>query len=213
MENKELFKNGKPYITKNPFKKGYSKIFWDLANPNPHDGMSKPISMKKCMKAELPPFGNGASWARGDSGLGRYYNVVRHKKGGGSTSVESVQLMGYNQEWFNPKISKEVRDYYKDAPCVMSGTLANIEIDHKDGRKEDNALHDTQTVDDFQPLHKSMNIRKREVCTKCKDSGLRFDAKVLGFNISTSEGDLNYHGTCVGCFWYDPIAFRKGVSK
>ncbi len=213
MENK-LFRKGKPYIDTNPFRKDSNSYkFWDLASPNPHDGMSKPISMKKCIKAGLPPFKNGGGWARNDSGLGKYYDVKKHKVGGNSTSITSVQLNGYKEEWFNPKITKEVRDHFKDHPCVVLGTTSNPEIDHKDGRKEDYALHDTQTIDDFQPMHKSTNDAKREFCNKCKDSGIRFDATTLGFPTSHTFGDIEYHGTCMGCYWYDPQQFIKDMYE
>ncbi len=69
----------------------------------------------------------------------------------------------------------------------------------------------TQTLDDFQPLSKPANDAKRQICKKCKETNLRFDAKNLGYNISFIYGDIHYNEDlkCKGCFWYDPLEFRK----
>jgi hypothetical protein len=56
-----------------------------------------------------------------------------------------------------------------------------IEIDHKDGRKNDLHISDlhTQKIDDFQPLCKAANEVKRQICKKCKETDKRWDAKNL----------------------------------
>ena len=87
----------------------------------------------------------------------------------------------------------------------------------KDGRKKDSRVLNTRTqrIDDFQPLSKPANDAKRQFCKKCKETGNRYDAKLLGYNISVMEGSIKYSEKlgCVGCFWYDPIAFRKELVK
>ncbi len=97
--------------------------------------------------------------------------------------------------------------------CGVRGNSENtqIEIDHKDGRKDDLRVSDlnTQTFDDFQALCKACNDKKRQICKKCKESGYRFDAtKIPGNRYPFYEGAFEYDG-CVGCYQYDPIQYRK----
>lgn len=100
--------------------------------------------------------------------------------------------------------------------CAMCGARGNsentqIEVNHKDGRKDDPRVSDsnTQTFDDFQVLCKACNDKKRQICKKCKESGYRFDAtKILGNYYSFYEGETEYDG-CVGCYQYDSIQYRK----
>ncbi len=81
--------------------------------------------------------------------------------------------------------------------CGACGNSENtqIEIDHKDGRKDDLRVSDlnTQTFDDFQALCKACNDKKRQICKKCKESGYRFDAtKIPGNRYPLSmRGRLN----------------------
>ena len=116
-------------------------------------------------------------------------------------------------------IRKEIRDFYKDKNCVMLGvhgfsTNTRIEIDHKDGRKNDPRVsnQETQTLSDFQPLCKAANDVKRHICSKCKETDIRWDAKnILGNPYSFYEGDEHYSEElgCVGCYQYDPVEYRK----
>ena len=91
-----------------------------------------------------------------------------------------------------------------------------IEADHKNGRYNDDRIKSvkTQTIDDFQPLLRKMNVKKREICKKCEDIGIRFDAKAFGYNKSYTRGDKFHDGTkngCFGCFWHDVLDFRKNL--
>jgi hypothetical protein len=54
-----------------------------------------------------------------------------------------------------------------------------IEIDHKDGRKNDKRISDleTQRIEDFQPLCKAANDIKRQICKKCRETNKRWNAK------------------------------------
>mgnify|MGYP001221617616 FL=1 len=89
-----------------------------------------------------------------------------------------------------------------------------IEIDHKDGRKDDHRISDTKTqkLEDFQPLTKAANDAKRQICKRCKKTAKRWNAKNLKGNpYPFYEGDENYTKElgCVGCYQYDPVAYRK----
>jgi len=88
-----------------------------------------------------------------------------------------------------------------------------IEVDHKDGRKDDWRVSDpkTQQLDDFQPLCRAANLIKREICKKCKETDIRWDAKnIKGNPYSFYKGDKQYTKElgCVGCYQYDPVKYR-----
>ena len=84
----------------------------------------------------------------------------------------------------------------------------------KDGMKDDWRLNDKemQKIEDFQPLSKTANDAKRQHCKKCLETGKRYNAKKLGYSESYTFGNEKSK-TCVGCYWYDPIAFNKEISK
>ncbi|RVZ00555.1 restriction endonuclease [Helicobacter pylori] len=131
--------------------------------------------------------------------------------------MDRIRLNGYKTRGvFNQSIRQNIKNYYKQQCCAMCGVCGNsentqIEVDHKDGRKDDLRVSDlnTQTFDDFQALCKACNDKKRQICKKCKESGYRFDAtKIPGNRYPFYEGVAEYDG-CVGCYQYDPIQYRK----
>jgi len=153
---------------------------------------------------------NGGSWCRSDGPLGKYFNISRVKRKG---KIDSVQLVGFKQNDFTGKIDSRIVEAYKNDKCrVLAVGGKFIEIDHKDGRKHDFKLHDNQTIEDFQPLHKTCNVAKRQHCKVCVETGVRFDATQLGFSQKQTLGTEEYHGSCIGCYWHDPELFVKTIS-
>jgi len=74
----------------------------------------------------------------------------------------------------------------------------------------------TQTIDDFQPLCKAANDIKRQICKKCKETNIRWSAKnIKGNSYDFYQGDEKYTDElgCVGCYQYDPVAYRKESIK
>lgn len=110
-------------------------------------------------------------------------------------------------------IRKDIRDKISKGYCAALGTQAQLEVDHKDGRKDSWVVNDValQRLEDFQALHKTANVVKRNVCGACERTNQRFDARSLGFPCGWTEGGGQYQGTCRGCFWYDPVAFRASL--
>lgn len=97
----------------------------------------------------------------------------------------------------------------------VNGSSENttIEVDHKDGRKNDMRVSDpsTQRLEDFQPLCKAANDIKRQICKNCKANDKRWDARNIDGNpYSFYKGDENYTDElgCVGCYQYDPVEYR-----
>ena len=156
---------------------------------------------------------NGGDWCRSNqSYLGKKYNIIREKRGG---SIFSVKIDGFNkQTTINSSIRSYISSSIQKKRCVILDISTNIECDHKDGMKDDWRLNDksNQSINDFQPLSKAANDAKRQHCKMCKKIGKRYDAKRLGYSHSFIYGNENSK-TCVGCYWYDPIAFNEEISK
>ncbi|MBR1959821.1 MAG: hypothetical protein IKA34_04535 [Bacteroidales bacterium] len=139
-------------------------------------------------------------------------------------SIDGVRLNGFRtDETFNQSIRKDIKDYYKEQRCVMLGVKGfsentKIEVDHKDGRKDDWRVSNpmTQSYDDFQPLCKAANDVKRQICKECKLTNQRWDAtNIKGNPYPFYEGDKQYTDElgCVGCYQYDPVEYRKSCVR
>ncbi|MBQ7310058.1 MAG: hypothetical protein IJW88_00845 [Alistipes sp.] len=205
-----------------------TELFIKLASPN-EKGESRWVYATEFVGeyADLQ-LGNGGSWCRASSSLAKKYIVEFDKSITKGNSIDAVRLAGLRkEETFNQNIRQDIRDYYKGERCVMLGVRGfsentKIEIDHKDGRKEDWRVSNpaTQRLEDFQPLCKAANDVKRQICKECKLTGRRWNAQnIKGNPYPFYQGDDNYTEElgCVGCYQYDPVAYRKScvarVSK
>ncbi|MBR4064698.1 MAG: hypothetical protein IKK02_05505 [Tidjanibacter sp.] len=202
-----------------------TELFLKLATPN-DKGESRWVHTTEFTEeyADLQ-LGNGGSWCRASSSLAKKYIVEFDKSKTKGNSIDAIRLAGYREEKsFNQNIRKDIKDYYKNQRCVMLGVCGfsentKIEIDHKDGRKEDWRVSNpaTQMLEDFQPLCKAANDVKRQICKECKLTNKRWNAQNLKGNpYPFYEGDENYTNElgCVGCYQYDPVAYRmKSVAK
>lgn len=193
------------------------ELFLELARPD-ENGISRWVSKTEFVgKYKELMFQNGWSWGRADGQLAKKFVLERFPEHG---AIEKVRTNGFNtKEAFNQAIRDDIKEFYKNKPCVMlgiCGTSVNtrIEIDHKDGRKNDLRVSDkaTQKLEDFQPLCKAANDVKRQICKNCKETDKRWDAKNISGNpYSFYKGDENYTEDlgCVGCYQYDPVEYRK----
>lgn len=198
------------------------ELFLKLAKPN-KNGVSRWVNVNE-FNGEYKELqlGNGGSWCRKSSSLAKEYNVEFDKSITNGNSIDRIRLNEYNtNKSFNHNIRQDIKDYYKNQNCVMlgiNGTSENtkIEIDHKDGRKDDHRVSNlkTQKLEDFQPLSKAANDVKRQICKRCKETNKRWNAKNLKGNpFEFYYGDENYTEKvgCVGCYQYDPVEYRKTV--
>lgn len=181
------------------------KLFVEIVEPD-ENGYSKEISIEELASYE-PDFRttNGSQWSRTNSWLGKQYKIKKTYKG---NRVNTITLIGLQDKKEHHSIPKKVYDYYKGKTCVFTGSNDRIEIDHKDARYSKNYFE----LEDYQPVCKAMNDIKREICKKCKNCGKRPKGTALGFSYDylQEEETSNY---CKGCFYYDPIQFRKGFCK
>lgn len=199
-------------------------LFLKLARPDPN-GYSRWVDVKEFVgEYKVLQLGNGGSWCRRSSTLAKTYIVEFDKTKTKGNSIDAIRLCGFNKEnSFNQSIRADIKAYYKNKNCVMLGVNGKsentkIEIDHKDGRKDNMRISDisTQKIEDFQPLCKAANDIKRQICIKCKETNKRWDAKNISGNpYSFYEGDENYTNElgCVGCYQYDPVEYRKMSVK
>lgn len=199
-------------------------LFLELAKPN-EKGVSRWVDVTEFIgKYTKLRLGNGGSWCRKNSILARKYIVEFNKAKTKGNSIDSIRLNGFNSDdSFKQVIRKDIKDFYKTQNCVMLGINGSsentkIEIDHKDGRKEDLRVsnYQTQKFEDFQPLCKAANDVKRQICKRCKETNKRWDAKnIKGNPYSFYDGDENYTNElgCKGCYQYDPVEYRKTCTK
>ena len=198
------------------------ELFLKLAKPD-KNGFSRWVNVSE-FNGEYKDLqlGNGGSWCRKSSSLAKEYNVEFDKSITSGNSIDRIRLNGFNiDKSFNHNIRQDIKDYYKNQNCVMLGINGNsentkIEIDHKNGRKDDHRVSNlkTQKLEDFQPLSKAANDIKRQICKRCKETNKRWNAKNLKGNpFEFYYGDENYTEEvgCVGCYQYDPVEYRKTV--
>lgn len=190
--------------------KSLPQLFIELASPNEF-GVSRVCSKSEFIGeySELH-FTNGCNWMRGLRGKYKY-------RTSGKQNNWTIQLIGIDEEYSNRSIRKDILTEIRSRKCVHTGfsstTQNGIECDHKNGRYDDaNALDPSkQRLTDFQPLCRQANLQKRSDCKSCLLSGIRFDAKSLGYSKSVIKGNLNYEGFCEGCYWFDPIEFKRNL--
>ena len=140
-----------------------------------------------------------------------YYNKDKIDRGEGRFLVAFNTPMRVTDERYF-----DIREALRGRRCVVLGT-SKPEIDHKNGWKNDVRVMTpaTQRLEDFQPLSKAANDAKRQFCKECRKTGKRFDARRLGYPVGWYAGGEAHVGDtdgCIGCFWYDPIEFRRHLK-
>lgn len=194
-----------------------NELFLQLAKPD-SKGITRWVKITEFVGeyADLA-FGNGASWARKESTLAKKYIIEFDKTITPGNGIDAIRLNGFNDGNFSQHIKIEIKRAIRNRRCVVLGT-SNPEVDHKNGMKNEARVmrNEHQKLSDFQPLSKAANDAKRQFCKVCMQTGIRYDAKQLGYPISYYAGKENHNGeenACVGCFWYDPLEFRKHLKE
>lgn len=193
-----------------------TELFLELAQPN-DEGISRWVAVTEFVGkyAELK-LGNGASWARKESTLASQYIIEFDKSITAGNRIDRIRLMGKCDGDFSQYIRADIKNAIKKKCCVVLGT-SKPEVDHKNGMKNEGRVmrNEEQRLEDFQPLSKAANDAKRQFCKECRQSGIRFDAKLLGYPMSyyTGVAEHNHEETaCIGCYWYDPLEFKKHLT-
>lgn len=200
-----------------------TELFLELAKPDPVTGVSRWVSASEFTGkyADLA-LGNGLSWGRANSPLARKYKVEKDSSQTPGNRIDRIRLSGYRKdEAFSQTIRSDIKAAIRVKRCVICGAAGtsentSIEVDHKDGRKQDSRVSNLQTqrMSDFQPLCKACNDMKRQACKVCREKGVRWDAKnIEGNPVSYYRGGAIYSPNlgCEGCFLFDPVQYRRAV--
>ena len=193
------------------------ELFIQLAQPD-ENGVSRWVSVSEFVGIySCLTFGNGADWARKESTLAKQYIIEFDKSITKGNRIDRVRLNGFNDGCYSQHIRADIKRAIKARRCVILGT-SNPEVDHKNGMKNEDRVmrNEDQRLEDFQPLSKAANDAKRQFCKECKRTGIRYDAKKLGYPMSYYQGKAEHNfeeDACVGCYWYDPIEFKKHLVK
>lgn len=167
------------------------------------------------LPGDLSALGNGGSWCRDDAWRGYGIKITRIKSSGKITHLK-YEIDSDNEYPHTQSINPKIREKIKNLPCVNCGTKTNIETDHKNGRKNGPEMRlENQVLSDFQPLCRHCNLIKRERCKECKKTDIRYKATLLHYVYNYTCGDENYTEEvgCRGCYWYDPVEFKKKISE
>lgn len=194
-----------------------TELFIQLAQPD-NNGVSRWVNVSEFTgEYSCLTFGNGASWARKESTLAKKYVIEFDKKISSGNGIDRIRLNGFNNGNYSQYVRADIKKAIKARRCVVLGT-SNPEVDHKNGMKNEGRVmrNENQCIEDFQPLSKAANDAKRQFCKECRQTGIRYDAKLLGYPISYYSGNAEHHNeenACVGCYWYDPIEFKKHLTE
>lgn len=194
-----------------------TELFIKLAQPN-ENGVSRWVNISEFVGeyASLT-FGNGASWARKESTLAKKYIIEFDKSITPGNGIDRIRLNGLNNGDYSQHIRADIKRTIRAQRCVVLGT-SNPEVDHKNGMKNEDRVmrNEDQRLEDFQPLSKAANDAKRQYCKECRRTSIRYDAKKLGYPMSYYKGGPthnNEENACEGCYWYDPIEFKKHLTE
>jgi len=194
-----------------------TELFIKLAQPN-ENGVSRWVDISEFVgEYACLTFGNGASWARKESTLAKKYIIEFDKSITPGNGIDRIRLNGLNNGDYSQHIRADIKRTIKAQRCVVLGT-SNPEVDHKNGMKNEDRVmrNEDQHIQDFQPLSKAANDAKRQYCKECRRTGIRYDAKKLGYPMSYYKGGAthnNEENACEGCYWYDPIEFKKHLVE
>lgn len=193
------------------------ELFEELAQVD-ENGFSRWVSVDEFVgKYQGLQLLNGAGWSRDDGAFGRKYIVNRDRTRTPGNKVDAIRTEGFKNSDYSQHIRPEIKREICSRRCVVLGT-SNPECDHKNGRKNEDRVmkNEEQKLSDFQPLSKAANDAKRQYCKECKQTGIRFDAKKLGYPMSYYKGSTVHDGTengCEGCYWYDPLEFKRHLQE
>ena len=194
-----------------------TELFIKLAQPN-ENGVSRWVDISEFVgEYACLTFGNGASWARKESILARKFVIEFDKSITPGNGIDRIRLNGLNNGDYSQHIRADIKRTIMAQRCVVLGT-SNPEVDHKNGMKNEDRVmrNEDQRLEDFQPLSKAANDAKRQYCKECRRTGIRYDAKKLGYPMSYYKGGAthnNEENACEGCYWYDPIEFKKHLQE
>jgi len=199
------------------------ELVLNIFEPDEKTGISNWKTREELENTGLSLGNNGNTRHGTCFGVNEYEWDIKRKNNTHSGKIEQIRTSGFNSDIKSKRtISNKIRDYYKGCSCVVCGTK-DIIIDHKNDLYNDTRVLDvkTQTIEDFQPLCNSCNLRKRSVCKQSKESGKRYGAtnipmlEIYGIDFIKGDETLDIHNpkAMEGTYWHDPVAFIKSIKS
>ncbi len=123
-------------------------------------------------------------------------------------------------------LARKIKNFYNNEEALFLRQFSprELEVDHKfpqirwgENEKENKTTMDHDEIKSkFILLTRSNNLLKSRHCEKCVKDNIRGNFPGIYF---WYQGDKNWQGKtttdeqgCVGCFWYDPYAWRKAIN-
>jgi hypothetical protein len=132
-------------------------------------------------------------------------------------AIYLLKMCGFNDKTWGRPIRTDIRNAFKDQPCVACGSHSHVEVDHKNGLYNDSRVlcAETQLLTDFQSLCKHCNDQKRQTIKWTKNTGKRYGAMKIPmlavFGKDFVSGDDTFDPNDIeamnGTFWFDPVIF------
>lgn len=200
-----------------------AKLVDEIFRPNKETGISEWKTREELEETALKLGYNGLMRHGVCFGVPKFLWDTKRKNDNKNNKIIAIRTIGFDTNLhFSRNINPEIRNHYKGSLCVVCGNK-DIVIDHKNDLYNDPRVlnPNTQTIDDFQPLCNSCNLRKRQVCKKSKELGKRYKATLIPmlsiFGIDFIEGDETFDESnpkaMVGTYWYDPKKFMEYINK
>jgi hypothetical protein len=138
-----------------------------------------------------------------------------------TSAIVGYMIHGYNLDPASDHpIRPDIKKHFRGQSCVFCG-LKGTCVDHKNGLYNDPQVlsKNTQVIAHFQSTCNTCNIIKRGIEHNTQQSGRRFAAtripSMAPFGIDFVTGDESFDpkdpDALVGSYYYDPVAFSKGV--
>jgi hypothetical protein len=135
------------------------------------------------------------------------------------TSVHYIKFYGLKEteDIKDEGIRKDIWNIITKMKCINCFTNNDIQCDHKNDLKNDIRVlkKETQKIEDFQPLCRHCNMKKKSIKQKMLNLKKRISAKEFGYNIDFTIGtellDLNDPNWYKGTYWGDIESFKYAL--
>lgn len=135
------------------------------------------------------------------------------------TSVHFIKFYGKKEveDVIDEGIRKDIWLEITKLNCVNCFSNKEIQCDHKNDLKNDFRVlkKETQVLDDFQPLCRHCNMKKKSVKQKMLAETKRISARNFGYSVDFTIGDetldLDDPNWYKGTYWGDIVAFKSAL--
>lgn len=130
-----------------------------------------------------------------------------------------LKICGVKERYIPRPIHPSIYQAFENSRCCHCSSKNHMVVDHKNDLYNDPRVLNTktQTIDDFQPLCNSCNLKKRGYSRKMRETGKRIPASEIIFGwakgVDFIAGDETFNpddpNALVGYYWYDVEGFKE----